>query len=80
MKNEELPTAEQRERLRAIGWSDEKIEAEAQRYRNIRGWTKRTWNRHIKSQEEYAALVEQWRAIKLPERRPLQAVSEPVSA
>jgi hypothetical protein len=55
-----LLTLEQRERLRAISWSDEKIDVEAARYRNMRGWTKRTWNRHIRNQEEYAALREEW--------------------
>jgi hypothetical protein len=34
---EELPTAEQRDKLRSVCWSEEKIEAEGARYRNLRG-------------------------------------------
>jgi hypothetical protein len=51
-----LPDAAMRERLRAIGWTDQRIEWFTQVYASR--WTKRTWNRYLARMEAVARLVD----------------------
>jgi hypothetical protein len=44
-----LPNDEMKARLRAIGWTDQKIDWFTQVYASR--WTKRTWNRYLDTME-----------------------------